>query len=391
LPGWLLEFQELDLKVLCRKYVTRLGPRLGYREVSLYLHDARHGLLTLAGATHTRSIDLTVPLNAGDQYLMAAIARDGRVMRTDEIGPELAKRGIARRPDRPYQDGKCLVAPLVSEGRLWGVLNLSGCLRTPLTELGLPLDEILAFLGRALHHACAYEEARTEARVDGLTGLYNQRWMLEALAKEIRRAQRFATPLSVLMIDLDGLKSVNDREGHAAGDCLLRHVAARIAAVLRQFDGAARVGGDEFVAMLPGTSLQGAQQVARRLLHSVREDPPRFRATPLEITASIGAVEWRDGWDARQLLDAADQAMYRAKEQGRDTLVCEPIDRPPIVRVGSCVSSDAGASATTRFSGPEQSAPKAVPTTPAEVRPPRAMDSSACGVRPSGATSSEHE
>ncbi len=339
LPDWLLDFHELDLKRLCRRCVGELAARLGYRDASLYLFDSNRGLLTLAETTHRRSIDLTVPLRDGEGRLMVATALAGRLLHTEHAQQELRARGLPAHPERGYRDDKCLIAPLVSEGRLWGVLNFSGRIRTRVTELGLPLASVFAFLARSLHHACVYEQARTEARVDSLTGLYNQRWMQEALGKEIRRAQRFNSPLSVLMVDLDGLKAVNDRQGHAAGDCLLRHIAGRIGGVLRQFDGAARVGGDEFVIMLPGTTLIGARQVARRLLDSIRENTALYQDAPLPISASVGIAEWRPDWDARQLLEAADRAMYTAKCSGRDKLAWAP---PGTVRLGGPEASTAG-------------------------------------------------
>lgn len=321
LPPWLLDFQELRLAPLCHKLVTELPRRLGYRDASLYLHDSKRGLLTLAETSHSRPIDLAVPLETSNQHLMAAVARSERTLLSDCATDELAAHGIARRADRPYLDGACLVAPLTSDGQLWGVLNLSGRGAAVRAQADLPLEEILLFLGRALHHARAYDQARTEARVDSLTGLYNQRWIRETLQKEIRRTQRFGTPLAVLMVDLDGLKTINDRQGHAAGDGVLQHVAGRIVRVLRQFDGAARMGGDEFVIMLPATNLKGAQRVARRLLDFIRQDVPHIRDVPLPVTASIGGVEWRPGWDVGQLLEAADRAMYRAKQSGGDNLV----------------------------------------------------------------------
>ncbi|MCK4340164.1 MAG: sensor domain-containing diguanylate cyclase [Phycisphaerae bacterium] len=323
LSAWLLDFQELKLGALCRMLITGLAPRLGYRNVSLYLHDFRRGVLTLTETTHSRPIEQTVPLGAAGQHLMVAVARSGRFFRTDHAPDELAARGIPRPEDRSYNDDTCLIAPLCSEGEVWGVLNFSGRTRTALTEDDPPLDEIFTFLGRALHQARAYDQARTEARVDSLTGLYNQRWMTESLEKEIRRAERFGTPLAALMIDLDGLKSINDQQGHAGGDCVLRHVAGRITRVLRHFDGAARMGGDEFVVMLPATNLKGARQVARRVLASIRKEAARFRDVELPMTASIGATEWRVGWNAAQLIEAADQAMYDAKQNGRDKLATQ--------------------------------------------------------------------
>jgi len=327
LPAWILDFQELNLALLCRKMVTGLAARLGYRDVSLYLHDFERGQLVLAEATHTRDLERTIPLDAVGQHLMAAVARSGRPFVTQHASAELAARGIPSTSDRPYPDEACLVAPLFSEGRLWGVLNFSGLAPTPLTEPNPPLDELFEFLGRALCHARLYQQARIEARVDSLTGLYNQRWMQESLQREVRRAERFGGGLSILMLDLDGLKAINDQFGHLVGDRVLRHVASRIRGVLRQFDGAARIGGDEFLIMLPATNLKGAQHVARRLLDLIRAEVPRHGDTPLPISASIGVAEWQPGWDSTQLIEAADRAMYEAKGSTRNGRI-RPVASP---------------------------------------------------------------
>jgi diguanylate cyclase (GGDEF)-like protein len=332
LPGWVLQYQELNLRLLCRRLVTDLPVRLGYAEVSLYLHDESHGVLTLAETSHARPIDLTVPLTS-DQHLMALVAREGGTLCSGHTASERVTRGLTPHADHAYDDGQCLIAPLHGGERLVGVLNFSGVHVTRQTEVGLALPSVFAFVARALHHALVYDQARTEARVDSLTGLYNLRWMREALDKEIRRAQRFTTPLALLMLDLDELKRINDQQGHAAGDALLRHVAGRIGAILRQFDGAARVGGDEFVVMLPATNLGGARQVAQRLLQSIRADSALHAGQPLHITASIGVAEWQPSWDAEQLLAAADRALYCAKSQGRDRLICD--EASGAVRLGT--------------------------------------------------------
>jgi diguanylate cyclase (GGDEF)-like protein len=324
LPAWILEYQEIGLREFCRKCTTRLGPRLGYADASLYLHDQRARLLTLAETTHTRTIDVSVPVAADRTHLMASVARTGRALMTTDAKREREARGLAAQPGpERYPDGSCLVAPLASEGRLWGILNLTCTAPSAVRESKLALDAIVTFLGRALQHARVYEQARTEARVDALTGLYNQRWMVESLTREIRRSQRYKSPLSVILAALDGLKAVNDRFGHPAGDHVLRHTAGRISTALRQFDSAARIGGDEFAILLPATHLAGARHVARRVLNAVRNDAAVYRCVPLPVRASLGVVEWQTGWTAAQLIESADKAMYLAKRRGRDQLVCQ--------------------------------------------------------------------
>jgi diguanylate cyclase (GGDEF)-like protein len=311
LPGWIMEFHELGLRELCRRSVQRLGPRLGYADVSMYLNDPDDQVLTLAETTHKRSVDLAVSLHRDETHLMVAVARSGKVLVSNDAVGQWKQRGL-RRPTGPqrYADG-----------------------RTPATEVGVPLEALFRLIGRSLRFARAYDRARTQARIDPLTGLYNNRWMTETLTREIRRSQRSGSPLSAIVIDLDGLKGINDREGHRAGDCLLRHVAGQITAALRQADSAARVGGDEFVLLLPATDREGARSVARRALESIRTNAALFRDTPLPISASVGVAEWQPPWDVEQFIEAADRAMYQAKKQGRDQLVCLPAEATAVQRL----------------------------------------------------------
>ncbi len=322
LPAWLADYHELGLEELCRRIARGLPARLGYRVGSIYLHDAEARVLTLAATTHGRPIERNIRLDDAQHYPAAAVASTGQVLRTEHAWDEWLARGIVRPGDFPYADGACLLAPLSVGGEMWGVVCL--CERTPVpasTDDEL-LREVFAFLARCLRHARLYEASRREARIDPLTGLYNQRWMTESLDREIRRAERYASPLALLMVDLDGLKAINDQRGHAAGDAALRHAAKRFLRVLRQSDGAARTGGDEFCIVLPETAATGAEQVARRLLESFREAAPELELCGGQLTASIGVAEWERGMDAAQLCDAADRAMYRAKQAGGNRVAC---------------------------------------------------------------------
>jgi GAF domain-containing protein len=199
LPRWLLDFQEIRVSAFTRKLVAGLPPRLGYRHASIYLHDFERGVFTLADTTHTRVLDTMVPVSGTQQHLMSAVAHTRRTFSTAHASDELAARGIVRGSGHAYEDDVCLVAPLVSEGQVWGVLNLSGQARSPLTDDDVPLDDLLAFLGRMLHHARLFDQAQTEARVDCLTGLFNQRWMTESLDREVRRAERHHNNLALLV------------------------------------------------------------------------------------------------------------------------------------------------------------------------------------------------
>jgi diguanylate cyclase (GGDEF)-like protein len=174
----------------------------------------------------------------------------------------------------------------------------------------------------------AQRELEERSVTDGLTGLKNRRFFDERLPEEFKRAQRYADPLSLIMVDLDHFKLVNDRHGHPAGDLVLREAARHIRASIRDPDICARYGGEEFAIILPKTHLQGALVVAERIW---RELGAKTYAIPagapggpldLHVTASIGIAFYpaKDITSAELLLRYADEALYEAKKGGRNAI-----------------------------------------------------------------------
>ena len=163
------------------------------------------------------------------------------------------------------------------------------------------------------------DELRRLSMTDSLTGLANRRAFQVRLQEESRRARRNAWPLSLLLIDVDGLKRINDERGHAAGDVVLRTAAHAIDATMRGTDFGARWGGDEFAIVAPNTARQPARQLAYRLLGLVSE---QARARDAAVTVSVGVATLEAESDpsamADHLLKAADAALYRAKQEGRN-------------------------------------------------------------------------
>ena len=157
------------------------------------------------------------------------------------------------------------------------------------------------------------------AREDELTGLYNRRFMLEMLRDSINRYERYGTVFSVLMLDLDHFKEVNDTYGHIAGDRVLKHMGQLLRKQLRDSDLAGRFGGEEFLVILPGTKLDGAMVVAEKIRTSLMNNRFDWEEKEFFITCSIGASEVTGEHDGvNHLLNDADQALYRAKEEGRN-------------------------------------------------------------------------
>ncbi len=156
------------------------------------------------------------------------------------------------------------------------------------------------------------------ASQDPLTGLCNRRELTRRLGMELSRAQRYSHPMSVLMLDIDDFKALNDRHGHQAGDVVLREVAALLASEGRITDITGRYGGEEFVIIMPETSEEEAANFARRLLEQIRGQAITVAGEPLSVTCSIGVASALSNDDQDQLLNRADQAMYQAKAAGKD-------------------------------------------------------------------------
>ena len=167
-----------------------------------------------------------------------------------------------------------------------------------------------------LHRGLAAE--RRHARTDVLTGVANRAALDERLLEEIERRKRFATPVSLLVWDIDHFKKINDEYGHRSGDAVLREVARSLAARKRATDHLARFGGEEFVMLLVGTALSEAQRVAESLREAVAAMKFGFRGTPVRVTVSCGITELKDSDDPQTVFDRADAALYRAKEAGRN-------------------------------------------------------------------------
>lgn len=172
-------------------------------------------------------------------------------------------------------------------------------------------------------------ELRRMAASDPLTGLPNRRRLMERGGDEARRAHRYRRPLAALVVDLDHFKAINDAFGHAAGDAALIEAAKVCRAALRDVDMFARLGGEEFVAVLPETGPAEAAAAAERLRAAISQAPLDALAAGRRLTASVGVACLRDGESFDFLLGRADEAMYRAKKAGRNQVCVAENDPQP--------------------------------------------------------------
>jgi len=188
--------------------------------------------------------------------------------------------------------------------------------------------ELLAYLARSaavsIENVGLHEMVQRQAVTDELTGLYNHRRFQEAMASEVERAKRFEQEMSLVMLDIDNFKSVNDTHGHQQGDLVLAEVARVLRESSREIDSPARYGGEELAVVLPGTDLEGAFNLAERVRHGIEELdlPVPTGDGKLRVTASFGvAARSESADDPRALLAAADAALYEAKRSGKNRTV----------------------------------------------------------------------
>ncbi|MEA2696937.1 MAG: two-component system, cell cycle response regulator [Myxococcales bacterium] len=179
-------------------------------------------------------------------------------------------------------------------------------------------------LGGALRMATLVEESRWMATTDALTGLLNRRAFLDLTGREVGRARRYGEKLSVILLDVDHFKQINDRRGHAAGDMVLSAMGKLLKAAVRNCDIVARWGGEEFVLVLPSTSLAGAEQLADRIRELIEHaNIKNGDGDVIPVTASFGVANYTAGETVEQIVDRADRAMYQAKSNGRNRVVCD--------------------------------------------------------------------
>jgi diguanylate cyclase (GGDEF)-like protein len=168
-----------------------------------------------------------------------------------------------------------------------------------------------------------HEEIYRLTTIDGLTQIFNKRYFLETIEREIARSHRYRRELSLVMFDIDHFKKVNDSYGHPTGDDVLRRVAAILKASARKIDICARYGGEEFAIVLESTDREGARQLAERLRNEVGGQTFQSSKGPFQATMSLGISSYPD--DAREkadLIAKADQCLYAAKHGGRNRTVC---------------------------------------------------------------------
>ncbi len=280
---------------------------------------------------------LTDPSTSRLQAVFRRRRGEAPQLRPLSLGEGLASRVLAtRRPlriddlDAPRnpvpihlvaEDAKsALVVPLMVQDRAIGVLSVQSRRAAAWNDASLQALQVVAQLAALAVDGLRHQRKATH---DSLTGMYHRDYFFRRVRDEYRRMRRYGGSFAVLMIDLDGFKTINDRHGHISGDRYLAAFGNVVRRVLRGADLACRFGGDEFCLLLPETDTAGAHVIAERLRAAVARMSVRVDRVELRTTVSIGLAAFpdHDTGDLNDLLRRADEALYRAKRTGRDRVV----------------------------------------------------------------------
>jgi len=214
-----------------------------------------------------------------------------------------------------------LCIPLLSFGQVMGVLSLESAQLNAFDTGDIPaLESVADICANAIQNAHYFERVRHMAYVDGLTGVFNRRYFEIRVQEEIERAKRYEGAMSLIMIDIDHFKRLNDEFGHLMGDDVLRQISTIFTQNLRKIDVGCRYGGEEFAIIIPETTGEDAYYVAEKLRKAVKK--MAFPGVPRPVTISLGVASYpANGSNRDELVKAADEALYTAKQSGRNTVV----------------------------------------------------------------------
>ena len=309
---------SLDPRQVADLMARHLVRATGVDECVISYWDRAAGRVESLGYFPTHRFEEIEPffVVAGYPETMRVLERQETVIiHADDPGADRAEVALIKRDDNKV----LAMLPLVAKGQSIGLVELISNGPVTWNDERLSLVRTMANeAAMALENARLYEDARNLADRDPLTGFYNHRFLHERLGEEVVRSQRARRSMSVLMLDLDDFKLVNDTFGHLFGDRVLTWTAELIRSTLRASDVPARYGGDEFAIILPETDADEARSAAERIVAAFRDNAfVGEQRGPVPIGASIGAATFpTDGRTATELIAAADLALYRVKREG---------------------------------------------------------------------------
>lgn len=310
-----------ELDQVLHTLVERVGQLLKLREVVIFIQDENNDeYFVRAAYGFAKEGDLLGRSVKGGEGLSGQVGQTRAPLVVADVSQSETFMGFWGHAPR---EGSLAAVPILYQQRLLGILTVTRPEQDPITELHLNLLMAIADnAALAIHNAQLFERMRELSTHDELTNLANRRLFRHHLGQEVDRARRFEKSLSLIALDIDHFKQLNDRHGHPRGDLALRDFAKLLEASVRKVDTVARVGGEEFMILLPRADVREAAQVAEKLRALVMATPFAGGADQPEgaLTVSLGVAELAttDDNEGDSLVERADQALYAAKHAGRN-------------------------------------------------------------------------
>ena len=288
------------------------------------IHHATRGTGLVLDADYASGA--TGPAALGAASVVAEACRGGAVQVLEDAGAAGSARSLYGVERLGRDPGAVAILPLLKDGRVLGALVIEADAVGGLTlEEARPLTVLGAVVAGSLELAWSYQEVDRRARTDPLTGLFNRMHFGEQLQRTLAESDRFNQPVSLVLVDVDHFKAVNDTWGHEAGDAVLKHVARILQEGVRTVDICVRYGGEEIAMLMAQTDSARAVEVAERLRARIAATVVRHGGAEIAVTASFGVATYPETVKVRdQLFPAADKALYIAKREGRNCVRAKP-------------------------------------------------------------------
>lgn len=314
----------LDIDMIAEICIENISNLVGARFASLYMLDNANNILHLKKYNHPFILNKIVSLNQNPPSPMVMAVKSKKLIMVGNIDthclPVIKKsqRGFAKN----YKTNNCVITPLICQDNVVGVLNLADKLGgNNFNDKDIAIIELFSQLvGASIGNIKMFQEIQYQATTDGLTGFVNHKTFYEVLEKELWRIRRYGGHISMIMVDIDNLKVINDSYGHRIGDKAIREISGLIKECIRQIDTAARYGGDEFAIILPNTIQEDAELVAERMVASVAQSPISCKDKQIQLSISVGLGQYDSATSPEKITSRSDQALYLAKQAGKNTI-----------------------------------------------------------------------
>jgi diguanylate cyclase (GGDEF)-like protein len=316
----------LSLEQISSVLIDRLPSVFSIDYFTLFLYDQDKRKLNLMCHNHPE-IESSFSISLSSSPIMEAAVLSCQSIREQDFSTSSYYRGA----DNPlFKKGYFVSIPLMIEKEVVGVLNINDVDQDPfnVNDLDFILN-LSEFIAMSISNAVLYEQTSKLAVTDGLTGISNRTNMEQSLLNEFGRSMRYNSPLSIVLLDVDHFKDVNDSYGHQKGDEILVTFASILKKFCRANDIAARYGGEEFLMILPQSNAQGAFKIAERVREEIMKMSFVGNDSKFSVTTSCGVAELNRDYmkNTDQLINVADNAMYEAKNSGRNKTIIGSVEK----------------------------------------------------------------